>query len=119
MDINLLKKLKSAGVDDSVLVKILLDEDDAASSPASAVSSPKDAGAPEQLQGETPAAAPEKAAPEEKKEPEPDPVLAAIKELTGAIYASNIMHDSRGADKSPADLAADTLAKILIGGKEG
>lgn len=106
MDIALIKKLKAAGVEDSTLVKLLLDEDQAPEN-IPAASSPKEEPAPE----------PEpKPAPEPEKGP--DPVLAAIKELTGAIYASNIVRDGRTADKSPADLAADTLAKILTGAPE-
>lgn len=103
MEIALLKKLKAAGVEDSTLVKLMLDEDQAPEPEAP----PTEEKAPE-----TPAQ------PEPPKTPDPDPVLSAIKELTGAIYASNIMHDGRAADKSPADLASETLAKILTGAPE-
>lgn len=108
MEIKLIKKLKAAGVDDSTLVKLLLEEDQAEENLPP--EQPKEEPAPE-----TPAnPAPEPAAPA----PNPDPVLAAIKELTGVIYASNIARDGRPDDKTPADLAADTLAKILTGAPE-
>ena len=50
-------------------------------------------------------------------EPEPDPVLTAIRELTGAIQQSNIINKSRDyvAPKSLQDQTDDILAKILIG----
>lgn len=113
MEKAMVQKLAAAGVSAEIIVKLLLEDD----TPA-----PEVKAAPEV---ETPKAAePEKKAAEEAKQEAPkpasDPVLDAIKELTGAIYRSNIIRD--GTDEtelSAQDKANVILTSILSGRPDG
>ena len=120
-----IKKLKEKGVDASVILDLLLEEEPAAS-PEKPEPTPAEPAAPEPEKA--PAAAPEKpeptpaepAAPEPEKAPAaaPDPILAAIEKLTGtvagmqaAIQASNLKGKYV---ESPAGETTDDILKGLF-----
>ena len=104
IDKRTLKTLLENGVDSSVILKLLDDDQEA----------------PSVAEPEAPAAEEPKteAVKEEPKEPENkaperanDPILAAIEKLTGAIYKSNIMTDSR--EHGSAETTESILAKLI------
>ena len=128
IDREILQKLYDAGTDPSLLIQLVLQEKpEAPKAEAMPVSDPPTPPA------EVPAPAgsaplPETPQVEDQKEkpalsldidPKPDPVLTAIRELTGAIQASNIINRSR--DYQPPetleDAADKALAQILSGRK--
>lgn len=99
MDLNLIKKLQAAGVEASVILGLILDDE--SQSPAPAEVTPEPA-----------AAEPE---PEVKPAPaaksEPDPIMEKLDRLIGTIQASNILRDGRGAD--PVETVDDILAQMI------
>lgn len=124
---DMIGKMSEAGVPAELIVKMLLSEEESIPGSAPVTGpSPENIPAPEaQAQPDpapsTPAGSP---AVEEKKpslsvkiEPEPDPVLTAIRELTGAIQAANLINKSREyeAPDTVEGLADKALAKILTG----
>lgn len=92
--------LKDKGVDPSIILDLMLDQD----------------AAPEQ----TPEQKPEEQKPAEQKpaeqKPDPDPILAAINKLTGAIQASNILNS--GSKGPAAETSQDILAQLINPKKE-
>lgn len=125
---DMIGKMSEAGVPAELIVKMLLSEEE--SIPGSApvpVPSPENIPAPQAPAQPDPAPSAPAGSPAvgEKPslsiaiEPEPDPVLTAIRELTGAIQASNIINKSRDytAPKSLQDQTDEILAKILTGEK--
>lgn len=104
IDQTMIKKLKDAGVGADIIINLLLEEEPANPAPAAA---------PEQK--EQPAEAPETPAAPAEKQPDPDPILKAIADLTGAIQASNILRTGR--EKAEQPTADDVLAEILSGKK--
>lgn len=105
IDKSLVKKLSSAGVDPSVIINLLLDEDEpeqAAEVRADPVQVEK-AAAPAEENPRQPVAAPDP-----RKD---DAILAAIEKLTGAIHASNIRNSSAG--DIPKETADDILAALI------
>lgn len=128
LDKDIIGKMSSAGVPAELIIKMLLSEDAENPGPASPSVSPSpEIPAPEAPAQPDPAPSAPAGSPavEEKPslslaiEPEPDPVLTAIRELTGAIQASNIINKSRDytAPKSLQDQTDEILAKILTGEK--
>ena len=127
----MIQKMSDVGVPADLIVKMLLsDQQPVPASPAADVPSLS----PAPVVAEAPSPAEPKPQPdpvpiagvpavgEQPKvslqlEPEPDPVLTAIRELTGAIQQSNIINKSRDyvAPKSLQDQTDDILAKILTG----
>lgn len=102
MDRKMISKLQAAGVSADVILKLHLEDED--------LEKPEKAEQPEQPEK------PEK--PEQEKQLEKpvqdsDPVLKAIHELTGAIYASNIMRD--GTASAGTETAEDILASVIKG----
>lgn len=96
---DLIKKLNEAGVDPTVIVRLMLDDE-------------PETVTPDEPQDPAPAPAP---APEPAK-PAPaadtgDKILAAIERLTGAVQASNIMNFSAGDPKGES--VDDILAEML------
>ena len=91
------EKMRAAGVDASVILDLMLDEEEKQPEPA-----------PEPKKEET------KPEPAPKKEEKPvvgnDAILAAIEKLTGVIQASNI----RGAGTDPQVETADSILASLI-----
>lgn len=127
----MIQKMSDVGVPADLIVKMLLsDQQPVPASPAADVPSLSPAPV---VNAEAPSPAEPKPQPdpapsgvpavgEQPKvtlqlEPEPDPVLTAIRELTGAIQQSNIINKSRDyvAPKSLQDQTDDILAKILTG----
>ena len=128
LDKDIIGKMSNAGVPAELIIKMLLSEDAENPGPAPSSGSPSpEIPAPEALAQPDPAPSAPAGSPavEEKPalsiaiEPEPDPVLTAIRELTGAIQASNIINKSRDyvAPKSLQDQTDEILAKILTGEK--
>ena len=129
LDKDIIGKMSSAGVPAELIIKMLLSEDAENPGPASpsVVGPSPEIPAPEAPAQPDPAPSAPAGSPavEEKPslsiaiEPEPDPVLTAIRELTGAIQASNIINKSRDyvAPKSLQDQTDEILAKILTGEK--
>lgn len=129
LDKDIIGKMSSAGVPAELIIKMLLSEDAENPGPAShsVVGPSPEIPAPEAPAQPDPAPSAPAGSPAvgEKPslsiaiEPEPDPVLTAIRELTGAIQASNIINKSRDyvAPKSLQDQTDDILAKILTGEK--
>lgn len=127
----MIQKMSDVGVPADLIVKMLLsDQQPVPASPAADVPSLSPApvvnaeapspAAPKPQPDPAPSGVP--AVGEQPKvtlqlEPEPDPVLTAIRELTGAIQQSNIINKSRDyvAPKSLQDQTDDILAKILTG----
>lgn len=114
MDHKLMKQLLDAGVSAETLLRVMFAEDEPVPEPAKPEPAPEPAPAPEP----EPAPAPEPAPGEPasvRKETE-DVVLAAIRDLTGAIQASNIINNGREkTELSIADQADAVLTKILTG----
>lgn len=102
MDLSLIQKLKDAGVNDTVIVNLILQDGPQAEA----------APVPEEVQ---PAAAPVQEAPQPAAAP--DPVLAKIDQLIGVIQASNLLHAGRETD--PQETADDVLAAMLQPPKKG
>lgn len=128
IDRDILQKLYDAGTDPSLLIQLVLQEKpEAQKADAMPVSDPTTPPA------EVPAPAEFAPLPDlpqvgEQKEkpalsldidPKPDPVLTAIRELTGAIQASNIINRSRDfqAPETVEEAADKALAQILSGRK--
>lgn len=128
IDREILQKLFDAGTDPSLLIQLVLQEKpEAPKAEAMPVSDPPTPPA------EVPAPAgsaplpdlPQVEEPKEKPalsldiDPKPDPVLTAIRELTGAIQASNIINRSRDyqAPETVEEAADKALAQILSGRK--
>jgi len=130
IDRDILQKLFDAGTDPSLLIQLVLQDkkpEAAATAEAMPVSDPPTPPA------EVPAPAGSAPLPDipqvgEQKEkpalsldidPKPDPVLTAIRELTGAIQASNIINRSRDyqAPETVEEAADKALAQILSGRK--
>lgn len=128
IDREILQKLYDAGTDPSLLIQLVLQEKpEAPKAEAMPVSDPPTPPA------EVPAPAgsaplPDLPQVEEPKgkpalsldiDPKPDPVLTAIRELTGAIQASNIINRSRDYQEPETvqDAADKALAQILSGRK--
>lgn len=125
IDRNILQKLYDAGTDPSLLIQLVLQEKpEAPKAEAVLISDPPTPPA------EVPAPAGSAPLPDipqvEEKEkpalsldidPKPDPVLTAIRELTGAIQASNIINRSRDyqAPETVEEAADKALAQILSG----
>lgn len=103
---DLIKKLNEAGVDPTVIVRLMLDDEPETVTP----DEPAD-----------PAPAPE---PEPAPSPAPQPpagsdkILEAIERLTGAVQAANIRSMSAG-DPMAAETADDILASIISPKKGG
>lgn len=113
MDHKLMKQLLDAGVSAETLLRVMFAEDEPVPEPAKPEPAPEPAPEPEPAPAPEPA--PEPAPASVRKETE-DVVLAAIRELTGAIQASNIINNGREkTDLSIADQADAVLAKILTG----
>lgn len=127
----MIQKMSDVGVPADLIVKMLLsDQQPVPASPAADVPSLSPAPV---VNAEAPSPAEPKPQPDPapsgvpavgeqpevtlQLEPEPDPVLTAIRELTGAIQQSNIINKSRDyvAPKSLQDQTDDILAKILTG----
>lgn len=102
MDLNLIQKLKDAGVEDSVIVNLIL-QDGPQAEAAPVTEEVQPAAAPVQ-EASQPAAA-------------PDPVLAKIDQLIGVIQASNLLHAGR--ESAPQETADDVLAAMLQPPKKG
>ena len=127
LDKDIIGKMSSAGVPAELIIKMLLSEDAENPSPASpsVVGPSPEIPAPEAPAQPDPApsapagspAVEEKPSLSVKIEPEPDPVLTAIRELTGAIQAANLINKSREyeAPDTVEGLADKALAKILTG----
>ena len=101
MDKAILRKLKEKGVDASIILDLLLEDEE-----APAVAEPSEAAEP--------AAAPEpekKPAAAPEKKPAPDPVLEAINKLTGAVQAMNRRGDY--VDSPGGETTDDILSKII------
>ena len=95
-----IKKLQQAGVAADVILALLSDEDPAPADNAG---------------GESPAvpAVPESVPDQPAAPAQPDPVLAAIERLTGAIQASNILN--MGGSNAPARVTTEDVMRKLIG----
>ena len=109
MDQKLIKKLKDAGVDADIILGLILDEESGAD-PAPEQVTPKSEETPPEAKEEKPAAE----APARKTEP--DPVLAKLDSLIGAIQASNIIRSARPfVEKESVD---DILANMIMPGTD-
>lgn len=106
------KKLKDKGVDPSVILDLLLEEDEAPEQTPEAAPEDKK---PEQ----TPEDKPEEKKPEtqDQKNDMQDQILKAIEKLTGAVQTSNLLN--AGSDGPDVDNTEDILASIInpTGGK--
>lgn len=126
IDRDILQKLYDAGTDPSLLIQLVLQEKPEASK-AEAVPISDPPTPPAQVPAPAGSAPlPDLPQVEEQKEkpslsleidPKPDPVLTAIRELTGAIQASNIINRSRDyqAPETVDEAADKALAQILSG----
>ena len=104
MDKNLITKLNDAGVSADIILGLILDDDQKPAQPADP--------APAQ---------PADSAPAEPADPAPptpalDPILEAIKNLTGIVQAANIAR--LGSEGKPQEGADDILARVLRGHNE-
>ena len=116
MEAKLIKQLQDAGVSAETILRVLMADMEPFKPEAKPAPEPETSPEPEP----EPEPSPE---PEKKPEPLPgvrketeDVVLAAIRELTGAIQASNIINNGREKqDLSIADQADAVLTKILTG----
>ena len=106
MEKQMIKKLKDAGVSADVILGLLLDDEAEANAEPEQVT-PEPAAAKEQEPA--PAPAPDKAA--------PDPVLAKLDSLIGAIQASNIIRAGRESIKQES--VDDILAAMITPAKGG
>lgn len=112
MDHKLMKQLLDAGVSAETLLRVMFAEDEPVPEPVKPEPAPEPAPEPEP----TPAPEPAPAEPASVRKETEDVVLAAIRELTGAIQASNIINNGREKqDLSIADQADAVLTKILTG----
>lgn len=103
---DLIKKLNEAGVDPTVIVRLMLDDE-------------PETVTPDEPQDPAPAPAPEPAPAPAPQEPSgSDKILEAIERLTGAVQAANIRSMSAG-DPSTAETADDILASIISPKKGG
>lgn len=128
IDRDILQKLYDAGTDPSLLIQLVLQEKpEAPKADAMPVSDPPTPPAQVPAPAES-APLPDLPQVGEQKEkpalsldidPKPDPVLTAIRELTGAIQASNIINRSRDyqAPETVEEAADKALAQILSGRK--
>lgn len=128
IDREILQKLYDAGTDPSLLIQLVLQEKpEAPKADAKPISDPPTPPAEVPAPAES-APLPDLPQVEEQKEkpalsldiePKPDPVLTAIRELTGAIQASNIINRSRDyqAPETVEEAADKALAQILSGRK--
>ena len=106
MEKQMIKKLKDAGVNADIILGLLLDDEDQAPAEPEQVT-PEPAAATEQEPAPAPAPAPAA----------PDPVLAKLDSLIGAIQASNIIRAGRGAE--PTESVDDILASMITPAKGG
>ena len=107
MDKAILRKLKEKGVDASIILDLLLEEDESNDTKAL----PEDpAAAGSRPENSTKAAEAEKPV-EAPKKPAPDPVLEAINKLTGAVQAMNRRGDY--VDSPGGETTDDILSKII------
>lgn len=105
---DLIKKLNEAGVDPTVIVRLMLDDEPETVTP----DEPQDpAPAPAPAPEPAPASAPEQPAGSDK-------ILEAIERLTGAVQAANIRSMSAG-DPATAETADEILASIISPKKGG
>lgn len=103
---DLIKKLNEAGVDPTVIVRLMLDDE-------------PETVTPDEPQEPAPAPAPEPApAPAPEQPARSDKILEAIERLTGAVQAANIRSMSAG-DPAAAETADEILASIISPKKGG
>ena len=116
-----IQKLKEKGVDPSVILDLLLEEEE---DPGKAPETPKNEKpekAPETPKNEKPEKAPEQTpekpmnekpekAPEQKNDMQ-DQILKAIEKLTGAVQTSNLLN--AGSTGPDVDTTEDILASII------
>lgn len=108
MDKAILRKLKEKGVDASIILDLLLEDEDDANDTKALPKDPAAAGS--RPENSTKAAEPKKAD-EPSKKPAPDPVLEAINKLTGAVQAMNRRGDY--VDSPGGEQTDDILAKVI------
>lgn len=107
MDKKMIQKLKDAGVGADIILGLILEDEDQIHAEPEQVT-PEPAAAQEQEPAPAPAPAPSA----------PDPVLAKLDNLIGAIQASNII--MAGRDSAKQESVDDILAKMIMpGNKEG
>ena len=107
---DLIKKLNEAGVDPTVIVRLMLDDEPETVTPDDP-QDPAPAPAPAPAPEPAPAPAPEPPAGSDK-------ILEAIERLTGAVQAANIRSMSAG-DPAAAETADEILASIISPKKGG
>lgn len=112
-----IKKLKDKGVDSSIILDLLLEEDE---DPGQTPENPKN----EKPENTPEDKKPEDKKPEDKKPETPeqkndiqDQILKAIEKLTGAVQTSNLLN--AGSEGPDVDKTEDILASIInpTGGK--
>lgn len=108
MDKKMIQKLKDAGVGADIILGLILEDEDQIHAEPEQVT-PEPAAAQEQEQEPAPAPAPAPYA--------PDPVLAKLDNLIGAIQASNII--MAGRDSAPQESVDDILAAMITPAKGG
>ena len=99
-----IQKLKEKGVDPSVILDLLLEEEQDPETPEEKQEEKKPA-APEEKQEEKKPAAPE------QKNDMQDQILKAIEKLTGAVQTSNLLN--AGSTGPDVDTTEDILASII------
>jgi hypothetical protein len=101
------KKLKEKGVDPSIILDLLLEDEEAPADPAP--ENPKDE-KPEEKKTETPKEEKKTETPNQKTDMQ-DQILKAIEKLTGAVQTSNLLNaGSAGPDVDTTEAA---LASII------
>lgn len=105
MDAKMIKKLKDAGVAADVILGLILEDETVPAEPEKVTPEPAAAPEPEPAKEEKPAA----------KTPDPDPVLAKLDSLIGAIQASNILRSGRD---TVAETVDDILARMMTPGSD-
>lgn len=103
-----IQKLKEKGVDPSIILDLLLEDDDQGQDPGTTPETPKEekTETPDQKKTETP----KEEKPDQKTDMQ-DQILKAIEKLTGAVQTSNLLNaGSAGPD---VDTTEDILASII------